>query len=54
MVNTMPTKLAVSSATPSERGPTSDSCSRVFRQWIFPVVDHIMWYQQQVSMLPRC
>ena len=34
----MPTKLAVSSATPSERGPTSDSCSRVLRQWILPVV----------------
>lgn len=39
MVKTMPTKLAVSSATPSERGPTSDSCSRVLRQWILPAVD---------------
>ena len=36
MVNTMPTKPAVSSATPMDLGPTSFSCSRVLRQWIFP------------------
>ena len=36
IVNTMPTKPAVSSATPSERGPTSFSCSTVLRRWILP------------------
>ena len=36
MVNTMPTKPAVSSATPSERGPTSFSCSTVLRRWTLP------------------
>lgn len=36
MVNTMPTKPAVSSATPSDLGPTSFSCSSVLRQWILP------------------
>jgi hypothetical protein len=36
MVKTMPTKPAVSSATPSDLGPTSCSWSRVLRQWILP------------------
>ena len=36
MVNTMPTKPAVSSATPSERGPTSFSCSMVLRMCTLP------------------
>ena len=36
MVNTMPTKAAVSSETPSEAGPTKASCSFVFRQCSLP------------------
>ena len=40
MVKTMPTKAAVRSATPRERGPTSDSCSLVLRQWILPARMH--------------
>mmetsp|Transcript_29646 Transcript_29646/g.74387 ORF Transcript_29646/g.74387 Transcript_29646/m.74387 type:complete len:208 (+) Transcript_29646:866-1489(+) len=36
MVNTMPTKLAVSKHTPSELGPTNLSCAIVLRMCIFP------------------
>ena len=39
IVNTMPTKPAVNSETPRERGPTSLSCSAVFLTWNLPAIE---------------
>ena len=51
IVNTMPTKPAVSSATPSERGPTSFSCSTVLRRWILPAQPAPPFQQQPQQLV---
>jgi hypothetical protein len=41
IVKTIPTNEAVRRLTPSDRGPISSSCCKVFRTWTLPVMDLI-------------